>query len=174
VAWAVLTDGRLTDRGCITGPIVKTKKNPAGVEWHRALASILGAVEMRFREAEPDLVACEKTQHAISRKGMSEESRMSCAVATDRTQQIIGGIAVLCERYHVPLVMVHPASSAAALGVKRGATDGEVSQRAKLLFGVEGKWLASEAHIARACGVALRGEKDYRLEQAKAGKERSE
>ena len=168
VAWAVLDGPRLLDRGCITGPIVKTKKNPAGVEWQRALASILGAVEMRFREVKPELVACEQTQHVAGKRAMSDESRMAQAVATDRTQQIIGGIAVLCERYQVPLVMVHPASSAAALGVKRGATDGEVSAAAKAMFAWEGKWLASDAHEARACGVALRGEKDWRLEQAKA------
>ena len=153
VAWAVLDGPRLLDRGCITGPIVKTKKNPAGVEWQRALASILGAVEMRFREVKPELVACEQTQHVAGKRAMSDESRMAQAVATDRTQQIIGGIAVLCERYQVPLVMVHPASSAAALGVKRGATDGEVSAA----HGGYGRLWLTARHLRRDRGKRAAG-----------------
>lgn len=164
-AWAYLDGPALLDRGCIIGPVVATKTKP-GVPWKSALAELSKHVEARIVEFRPDLVACEETQHAISHE-RAGKGAMSQAINTARTEEVIRGLAVSCERHGVPLVMVHPASSIAALACKRGATDGEVSAAAKRLFGVEGQWLAISSHEARAAGVALRGSQQYRLDMAR-------
>lgn len=169
VAWAVVEGRTLIERGCIVGPFVKTGTKP-GTPWKETLAEIARALEDLLLLTGADVVACESTQHAISQTEQTRGQSMGQAVNTARTQEVIQELALLCQKHGLPLVMVHPASSKAALLCGRGATDGQISAAAKMVFGVDAKWPAKKHHEAIAAGVALRGQKDWQLE-LRAGKQ---
>ncbi|HOQ98177.1 MAG TPA: hypothetical protein PLJ35_05095 [Anaerolineae bacterium] len=130
----------------------------------------LRAAEMAFAdivsEHAPDLIAYESTQPCPSREGDTPGRAFSMQVNTLRTVEIIQAIERLAGQHGIETVPVHPASGLKALGCKRGATDGDVARAFTALFGQ--KCLARENHIARAAGVALRGETEARLQREKA------
>lgn len=163
--WALLDD-ELLDRGSIIGPPIKTQAKP-GTPWKQACGQILAQVALLLDETQLEVVCCEQTQTAVSNDDkLSQSARLSRAVNGQRTQEIIAGLAGLCGARGLPLVMVHPHSSLAALSCKRGASDSDVARAARLLFGQE-KWFAKDAHEGRAAGVALRGGREHRLQKAR-------
>lgn len=165
-AWAHLDGRRLLDRGTVSGPDIATSKHPkAGVAWKRALANILEQLSLKLEEKQPSCVGIETVQHAISDTTRTDAQRQSQAINTQRTGEIIAGVQVLCAKRGLPCYLVHPVSSLAALGLRQGVTDRQVSERAGLLFGVKG-WAVGDAHQARAAGVGLRAESDWRRDKA--------
>jgi len=157
--WCLLSGTHLLHYGAVA---LGDKQTPWPVKLRaaqQAFADIIG-------RHMPELIAYESTQPCPSREGDTPGRAFSMQVNTIRTGEVIQAIERIAAGHGIEVVPVHPASGLKALGCKRGATDGQVARAFTLLFGA--KCLARENHIARAAGVALRGETEARLRRATA------
>ena len=159
--WAVTHDGTLHDHGRYT---IDTS-----ADWKRGSTRMVEQFAHLLTEMQPDLVVVESTEMSgRGDQGRSESAVFSMAVNTQRTEELAGRLLLAAQSAGAATARVHPARGLSALGLKRGCTDGTVSKAFTLLTGR--KLLAKDHHEARALGVALAGEKQWRLEQAKQGR----
>ena len=156
--WCCLEGTRLIRRGVVD----ISGKHPWPVKRRAAEQAFAEIV----RNLRPDLVAIEKTQAAPPKEGDTPGRVFSMAVLTQHTEELSGLLQVLATGAGAGIVRVSPAGSLAALSCKRGAKDRQVAEAFTRLFGE--KCLVKDHHVARAAGVALRGEVEWRLQQAKA------
>jgi hypothetical protein len=92
----------------------------------------------------------------------------SQAALTRCTEELAGCIGMMAARKGIEVVRVTVQGGLKALGCKHGATDREVVDAFLRLYPNSGKMLAKDHHEARAVGIGLRGEKNWRLDQARA------
>ncbi len=169
IAWCVLHDGALRDCGCIIGPELKRRDCPRGVQWKTALANIVEQCRLKVHEFAPDLIACEHTQQNLNPK-LSAKSAASNYTNTVRTEELVGHLRALAAVAGVPFAQVGVQASLAPLGLHKGAKDRDVAEAFTRLTGRP--LLVRDHHIARAYGVAVRGEREARLQAATAGQGR--
>jgi Holliday junction resolvasome RuvABC endonuclease subunit len=124
--------------------------------WPRTRESLLPHLQRLIEEHCPELVAIERTEMSgRADDGKSPQAVFSMGLNTQRTEELAGRIMALAVRHGAETVRVHPQTGLGALGLKRGAKDGQVAQMFTALTGI--KLRATEAHQARALGVALAG-----------------
>ena len=156
--WVLLDGTRLLKRGVVD----IGGKQP----WPVKLKAATVAFAEIMAECAPGLVAIEKTQVPPPQEDDSVGRVFSMAQLTHRTEELSGMLQVLAVGVGAQIVRVSPAGSLSALGCKRGAKDRAVSAAFGRLFGV--KCLVKDHHIARAAGVALRGQAEWQLQQRRA------
>jgi hypothetical protein len=150
--WCLLSQtGALLDRGQVCAA--------ANTPWKRVLPEIRRVFRHLLEEHAPDVVGIERTEvnQGLLGQVAADPSLIGRARAQARaTQQTAELVAVLCELAGLAqarVVMVHPATGLAAIGLRRGCSDREISEAFAVRFGQ--KLLVKEHHIARATGVAL-------------------
>lgn len=159
IGWAAFSNGHYVDSGLFIA-----RENDG---WPQRLADFKRHLAALFAEFPPDVVGIEATQVD---QGLWEQAKNGKPVLarlrgqaqlTRQTEELCGivqGLATEC-----PVVRPTSAAALKAIGLKRGATDRQISEAANRLFGL--KLLVKEHHEAIAIGVALAAEK-----QAKLGK----
>lgn len=154
--WAVFRDGKLLECGQI---------NADGKQkWARRRPGLLAAFGRLLRQWQPDLVAIEKTQMGGGEERTAAQA-FSQAANTRATEELAGEIMVMATKQGAACTRVTVQGGLKALGCKHGATDRQVAEAFGLMFGR--KLLVKDHHEARAAGVAMRGEAQWKLEQAK-------
>lgn len=124
----------------------------------QAFASILA-------EHRPEVVAIEKTQVPRPQENDSPARVFSMGVLTQHTEELAAALTGLAVAHGAQVVRVSPAGGLSALSCKRGAKDRDVAEAFTRLFGV--KLLVRDHHVARAAGVALRGQTEARLRRVR-------
>lgn len=149
VGWAVVEDGKHVTSGIISGS-GKTK-------WPIQRGLFLPHLQRLIGTYRPDLVAVEGTQMSGRvDDGKSAQAVFSMGINTQRTEELAGLIIAMGARIGADSIRIHPQTGLSRLGLKRGATDGQVAKMFTAMTGI--KLRATEAHQARALGVALAGE----------------
>lgn len=127
--------------------------------WPRVLPEIRRVFLHLISEHEPGVVGIERTEinqgllgDVAANPGLLGRARAQ-ARATQQTSELIAELAALAAAQSARVVLVHPATGLARLGLRRGCSDRQISAAFVARFG--GRLLVREHHIARAAGVAL-------------------
>ena len=156
--WALLEDGKLLDRGQISGD--------SKIVWGRQLNLLTAAFRRVLAETQPALVAIEKTAMGGGAARTAAQA-FSQAALTRCTEELAGCIGMMAARQGIDVVRVTVQGGLKALGCKHGATDREAVDAFMRLCPDSGKLLVKDHHEARAAGIALRGAKEWQLERAR-------
>jgi hypothetical protein len=169
LAWAIIRTDAPPETGCLRGMDIRSSRCPRGMPWPRVLAELVRGLDGMVHECQPDVIACEATQPNLSRD-RTDAQAASQLVNTQRTEQLIGHVRALAASCGARFALVSPQASLQPLGLSRGATDRQAAEAYTRLTGR--KLLVRDHHEARAWGVAVRGEREARLQAATAGQGR--
>lgn len=162
--WAVLDGADLVTAGAVHAD--------STTPWRSRLPQIVAAMSRVVADNRPAVVAIEKTQvnHApLGAQGQAHDVARGRALAasTQQTAELVSMLCAVAGQHGAEVLLVHPTTGLARLGLKRGCTDGATSKAYNARWGQSLR--ASEHHIARAAGVALAAVPVARKAKAGAG-----
>jgi Holliday junction resolvasome RuvABC endonuclease subunit len=159
--WALFDDNELIDRGQIVAD--------SRLKWGLRLNMLTAQFRGLIMEKSPDIIAIEKTTMGGGDERTAAQA-FSQGANTRDTEELAGCIGMMAARQGIDVVRVTPQGSLSALGCRWGAKDREVRDAFLRRFPDTGKMRVQDHHEARAAGVALRGEAQWRIEKRQSSR----